>query len=78
MSRSHEIRIFSPFNMQHGSNVKMHTYIQEVVNYAESRWSAALPAVAKAASDKTVKWMQGLLKDELVSIFPYCCNTPLI
>lgn len=67
MARSNKIRILNPFNMQHGSNVQIHLYIQEVVNYAESRFGAVLPVIGNAVLTVEIRrLLQARLKEELV------------
>lgn len=50
----------------------MHLHIQEVVNYAESRFSAAIPKIAHGHTTvEQKKVMQATLKTELVTKFHY-------
>lgn len=68
MASVKEIRILNPFNMQHGGNGKMHLYLQEVVNYAESRFSAAILGIERVPDVATRGRMQKMLQEELVNI----------
>lgn len=66
--RKPEIRLLSPLSMQHGDSVApMYLHIQEVIHYAESRFSAALPIIEVDGRDlEARRWMQAALKEELV------------
>lgn len=69
MARPQEIRIFNPFRMQHGSNIAMHLKIQEVLNYAESRFSSVVIALDRHAGSQDVRhYLQRRLLDELVKL----------
>lgn len=62
-----EIRLFNPFSLQYGANQTLSPFIQTVINYAESRFRAALPAIQ--LRDRNLanrKWMQTLLQKEIV------------
>ena len=62
---STSIRIFNPFDLQHGSNQEWHTLIQEVVYYGKSQCWQALTEIGKADLWHQT-WMQCCLQKELV------------
>jgi hypothetical protein len=59
------IRRFNPYNLQYGIDSKLHDLIQEIVNYAESRFWLIIHEISKADNDHQ-SWMQKLLRRELV------------
>jgi hypothetical protein len=63
---SHTIRRFNPFNLQHGSDDVMHSLIQDIIDYAESRLWCIVNEISKADKDRQ-SWMQKLLQKELVA-----------
>ncbi len=70
MSRPNEIRILNPFNLQYGSNFAVQQRIQEIVNYAESRCTAAILAIETIEYNASMRHqMYQALQDELVMLF---------
>ena len=63
---TYNIRRFNPFNLQHGSDVDLHTLIQEIVYYAESCFWCIVHDISKSDTVRQ-SWMQELLQRELVS-----------
>ena len=63
---SHTIRRFNPFNLQHGSDDVLHSLIQDIIDYAESRLWSIVNAISKADKDRQ-SWTQKLLQKELVA-----------
>ncbi|KAF8164789.1 hypothetical protein B0H34DRAFT_670799 [Crassisporium funariophilum] len=59
-----QIRLFSVFSLQLGADAKLHSRLQEILWYAESRFRQAL-LVIHTAADRHQKWMQSALQDEL-------------
>ena len=59
------IRRFKPFDLQSGVDDKIHILVQEIVNYAESRFAHILNIISGFDSE-TQGWMQKLLQKELV------------
>jgi len=62
---SASIRLFNPFNLQHGSDQEWHKKLQEVIYYGDSRFRQALADINRSDSRHHL-WMQSCLKDELV------------
>ena len=70
MSRPNEIRILNPFNLQYGSNFPVRQRIQDIVNYAESRFAAAIIAIETIGYSPAMRHlMYQTLQDELVMLF---------
>jgi len=65
---SASIRLFNPFDLQHGSDQEWHRKLQEVIYYGDSRFRQALADISKSDSRHHL-WMQNCLKDELVCEF---------
>ena len=59
------IHRFKPFDLQSGVDDKIHILVQEIVNYAKSRFGHILNIISGFDS-KTQGWMQKLLQKELV------------
>lgn len=59
------IHRFNPFALQHGSNLRTHEKVQEIVFYAESRFWTILSNISDADRERQV-WTQILLQRELV------------
>jgi hypothetical protein len=62
---THTIRRLNPFNLQHGSDHNLHSNVQEILYYAESRFWCILNEISKADLDRQ-SWTQKLLQRELV------------
>ena len=59
--------IFNPFFPNHGDHDPAIAFqIQEVIDYAESRFAAILMVIRKAENIETMIWTQNLLHRELV------------
>ena len=59
---------FKPFNLQSGMDNQIHILVQEIINYAESRFGHILNIISGFDSE-TQGWMQKLLQKELVHMF---------
>ncbi len=78
MSRPNVIRILNPFNLQYGSNLVVQQRIQEIVNYAESRFTAGIIAIETIGYDPAMRHsMYRTLQDELVNLFRCIMPTSL-
>ncbi len=73
MSRPNHIRIINPFTLQYGSNFAVRQRIQEIVNYAESRFAAAIIGIEVIGYDPAMRHlMYQTLQDELVGCSVLC------
>ena len=61
------LRRFSHFSLQIGSTNKLHTRLQAIVWYVESRFRQALIKISRA-DHKQQQWMQWLLANEVVRL----------